>query len=404
MLKIERGIARLLTATAIAALGVATASFAQPPAGGAPGGPGARPAYDYNKSDRTAEDKALQNPFASNNGWYEMPAGRYIGGISGIEIDKKDGKSLWIFERCGGRDMCVGNHVDPIIHFAPDGKIIKMFGKDEVAYPHGLYVDPDNNVWITDLQSNMDPAARRGRPIPSQDGIAPTKKLGATVTKYSPDGKILLTIGTPGVYGNDATHLSQPSDVITDKQGNIYVADSHDSEPSNDRVVKYDKTGKFIKQWEACKPTDKSQIDCAHALAWDSKGQLYVGNRSNDSVDVYTQDGVLVKSITNWGKPSGIFIDDKDNMYVSDSQSGTGNNMKFVKGVRIGALADGKPKWYAPDPLGNMAPWSGGSTLSPEGVTADKDGIMYTSHVTPGGITKWTISKTMKPFPYAPGQ
>jgi hypothetical protein len=298
----------------------------------------------------------------------------------------------------------VGNHVAPIIHFAPDGHIIKMFGADQIAYPHGMFVDKDDNVWVTDLQSNTDPAARRGRPIPSADGKPPPKPLGATVTKFSPDGKILLQLGTPGVYGKDATHFSQPSDVITNDKGEIFVADAHDSEPSNNLIVKFDKAGKFIKSWNACKPTDKSQIDCAHALAFDSKGDLYVGNRANNVVDVYDQDGKLLKSYTEFGKPSGLFIDKNDLIYVSDSQSGTGNNMKFVKGVHIADLKTGELKYFLPDALGNMSPWSGPGTLTPEGVTMDKDGIIYTSHVTPGGIGRWTISKAMKPFPYAPGQ
>jgi streptogramin lyase len=379
MLGVQDLVRLLLASAAVVAVAAPAAVLAQP-AGGAP-------VRDFNVSKRTAEDKALPNPFLRNEAWYQMPKGRLLGAVSGIDIDK-DGKSIWIIERCAGRDMCLDSHISPIIHFSPEGKVLATFGADLVAYPHGLHVDKDNNIWVTDLQSNVDPAGRRGSPIGAMKDKVP--QAGATVLKFSPQGKLLMTLGTPGVYGKDATHLSQPSDVITNANGDIFVADAHDSRPSNDRIVKFDKTGKYIKEWAACRPEDASQLDCGHALAFDSKGRLFVGNRGNNSVDIYDQDGKLFDRWKQFGKPSGLFIDKNDTLYVSDSQSGMMEQNAFVKGVHIGSAVTGKVTAFIPDPLGNSSPWSGPGTMSPEGVAVAADGTIYTSQVMPAGLNKYT--------------
>lgn len=369
----------MLLVVSAAAIAAPAAVLAQP-TGGAP-------VRDFNISKRTAEDKALPNPFLRNEAWYQMPQDRLLGAVSGIDIDR-DGKSIWIIERCAGRDMCLDSHIPPIIHLSPGGKVLATFGADLVAYPHGLHVDSDNNVWITDLQSNVDPAARRGSPIgPMKDKVP---QAGATVLKFSPRGKLLMTLGTPGVYGKDATHFSQPSDVITNARGDIFVVDAHDSQPSNNRVVKFDKAGRFIQEWTTCRPEDASQIDCGHALAFDSKGRLFVGNRGNSSVDIYDQNGNLLDRWKQFGKPSGLFIDKTDTLYVSDSQSGLAEQNAFVKGIHIGSAVTGQVKAFIPDPLGNASPWSGPGTLSPEGVAVAADGTIYTSQVIPAGLNKYT--------------
>src|SRR6185312_6247145 len=81
---------------------------------------------DYNVSQRTDADRALVNPYAINQTWYTMPKGRFLGSDSAIDIDK-DGRSVWIAERCGGQDLCAGSHVDPIMKFSPDGKVVTTF-------------------------------------------------------------------------------------------------------------------------------------------------------------------------------------------------------------------------------------------------------------------------------------
>ncbi len=359
------------------------------------GGGGAR-TTDYNISKRSAFDKALPNPYVVDMTWYTMPPGRFLGGASGIDIDR-DGHSVWVAERCGTANDCEGSHVDPIIHFGADGKIITMFGHDMINYPHGLYIDRDDNVWVTDTESNLNRDATGGRGAPILD-FSKTHPGGAQVLKFDKNGKLLMRLGVPGVYGNDETHFSQPSDVVTDNDGNIYVADSHDTPPTNARIVKFDKNGKYIKAWPSCMPWHERQIDCSHAIAMDSQQRIFVGNRANDLIDIFDRDGKLLAEWGNWGKPSGIFIDRNDNMYVSDSQSGSGNGNAFEKGVHIGSAKTGEVVAFIPDPLGNSTAWQPGGTLSPEGVAADVDGRIYTSSVRPPGLMRWTITHNTPPI------
>jgi len=356
------------------------------------GGGGGGGGVDYNISRRSDYDKALPNPYVVDQTWYTMPKGRYLGGASAIDMDR-DGVSVWVAERCGTANDCQGSHVDPVIHFGADGKIITMFGKDMINYPHGMYVDRDDNVWVTDTVSNLEGAAGRG---PNAE-FSKAHPAGAQVLKFSPTGKLLLRLGTPGVYGKDESHFSEPSDVVTDAQGNIYVADGHDSPPSNTRVVKFDKTGKYLKTWNECQAWQARQIDCGHSINIDSQGRIFVANRANDTIEIFDQEGTLLAEWLNWGKSSGLFIDKNDNMYSSDSQSGNSNLNAFEKGVHIGSAKTGIVTAFIPDPLGNATAWQPGGTLSPEGVAVDKDGRIYTSSVRPPGLMRWTLTENTPP-------
>ena len=350
---------------------------------------------NWTVSLRSDFDKQLQNPYVADMVWYTMPAGRFLGGISGIDTDR-DGTSIWIAERCGGINACDGQQVDMIMKIGEDGKVKKMFGKDLINYPHGLWVDQDNNIWVADTWSNLMPTG--GAPKPSGNTAHPG---GAQVIKFDQNGKILLRLGVAGQYGAGSDHFSQPSDVVTDKDGNIYVADGHDTVPSNARIVKFDKTGKYLKEWQTCHPSQARQIDCAHSIEIDDQGRIFTANRSNNVIELWDREGKMLAVWPQCGKPTGLKIMG-DKLYVSDSQTGIGNGNSFVKGVHVCDLKTGKPISFIPDPLGNSAPWTGAGTLSPEGVTADKYGRIITASVRPQGLMRWSISKNTRPFPAQP--
>jgi sugar lactone lactonase YvrE len=414
----HKNVAGLLAAAAIAlpvASGLAQPSgapaaapgpAAQAPAGARGGaGRGAASPFDvpganrdYNVSLRSDADKALPHPYARDETWFTMPPGRTLGSTSAIDIDK-DGKSVWIAERCGGQDLCAGSHVAPVMKFDAKGNFVRAFGADMISYPHGIYVDRDGNVWVTDLQSNIDNAARGGRGgPPGASSGGPVTPAGAQVLKFSPEGKLLMRLGTPGVYGNDETHFSQPSDVVTAPNGDIFVADGHDSAPSNARIVKFDKNGKFIKAWGACGKNPINLLDCQHALAMDSQGRLFVGNRGNNRIEIFDQEGNLLDEWSQFGKPSGLFIDKNDTLYVADSESGVAQTNAYIRGVHVGSAKTGAVTAYIQDPLGNPAPWNPlRGTTGPEGVAADKDGVIYVSQVTPPGLARYTLKKPGMP-------
>ena len=347
------------------------------------------PAGNYNASARTAADKALPNPYARDETFFKVPKTLKLGGAGGIAIDK-DGHSIWIYQRCGGEDVCIDSHEPVLWKFDSKGNLVKAIVTDQVVYPHGLYIGPDGNLWITDLQSNVDlsalPRAEKGRHFPTD-----LKPNGADVLEFSPDGKLLMRLGTPGVYGSDDAHFSQPSAVAVAPNGDIFVADGHDSKPANNRIVKFDKTGKFIKSWPTCQPNDERQIDCSHALAIDSQGRLFVGNRGNNVIDIFDEDGKLLDQWTQFGKPSGLFIDKNDVLYVGDSESSVRQGNAYIRGLHVGDARTGVVKAFIPDPLGNPVPWNPlRGTTGPEGVAA-ADGYIYASQVTPPGLARYSL-------------
>jgi DNA-binding beta-propeller fold protein YncE len=349
-------------------------------------------ALDYGTTKRSAADLALPNPYQRNEMFFQWPAGRKLGAISAIDMAPDDA-SIWVVERCGGQDNCIGNSVNPIVKFDASGRVVAQFGANMIVYPHGIDVDMDGNVWTADMQSNVD------RPAP-RDGSAPEvvpanrKPNGAVVRKWSPAGKLLMTLGTPGVYGNDAKHFSQPSDVLVAPDGTIFVADGHDTAPSNHRIVKFDKTGKFIKAWDACgreAVAGANPLDCQHAIAMDSQGRIFVGNRGNNRIEIFDQEGTLLDEWYQFGKPSGLYIDKNDILYVGDTESSARQGSAFVRGIHVGSARDGKVTAFIPDVLGNPTPWFPlRGTTGSEGVAATADGILYSAQVTPVGLNKYT--------------
>src|SRR5262245_47287833 len=132
----------------------------------------------------------LPNPYQTVAGYFKLPAGREWGSTSAVEIDK-DGRSIWVAEHCGA-NSCAGSTLDPILKFDASGALVKSFGGGMFIFPHGIYVDRDGNVWVTDAQG--------------RDG------KGHQVVKFSPDGKVLLTLGKAGVAGNPPEALTEPND------------------------------------------------------------------------------------------------------------------------------------------------------------------------------------------------
>jgi 6-bladed beta-propeller protein len=312
---------------------------------------------------QTAGDpNAAPNPFKAVENWAQLPAGRKWGMVIGVDIDR-DGKGVWTFDRCGS-NTCEGSNLAPIQHFDADGKLLASFGAGMFVFPHGFYVDRDDNVWASD-----------GR---AAGGI------GQTVIKFSPKGDVLMTLGRPGVAGSGPDTFNAPSDVVVAPNGDIFVADGHGGD-TNARVVKFDKNGKFIKAWGQ-KGSGPGELNEPHGIAMDSAGRIFVADRVNSRLQIFDQDGKFLAEWRQFGRPSGVYIDKNDMIYVADSQSDDKRNMPFRQGIRIGSAKDGKVIAFITDgdPKPNM----------PEGVAADADGNVY------GGFTdKRTLKKFVKDGP-----
>jgi streptogramin lyase len=309
----------------------------------------------------------------------------------------RDGKSIWIVERCGTLNNCIGSKVNPIMEFDEHGNVVRQFGAGLIVYPHGMYVDPDNNIWVADVAPNFNRPFMLGSNQRLPDAPKGTKPAGAVVLKFSHDGKLLMTLGTPGVSGNDNTHFSQPSDVAVAANGDIFVADGHDTQPSNHRIVKFDKTGKFIKAWDSCTKNAVNTTDCNHSIVIDKRGRLLVANRGNNKISIFDQDGKWLADWTQFGRPSGLFIDKKDILYSADSESDVtdaGGNNAYIRGVHVGSADTGKVTAFMPDTWQNPSPWMPGpSTSGSEGVAAGDNGTIYVAEVLPPALFRLVPKK-----------
>ena len=307
------------------------------------------------------EPNTQPNPYRTIDHWGKLPAGRNWGSTAGIDVDSHD--HVWVAERCGA-NSCAGSNLDPILEFDTDGNLLKSFGAGMFVFPHGIGVDKDGNVWVTDGQG--------------KDG------KGHQVIKFSPDGKVLMKLGKAGVPGTTNDTFNQPSDVIVAPNGAIFVADGH-GEKSNARIVKFAKDGKFLKTW-GMKGDGPGEFDTPHALAFDSKGRLFVGDRNNNRIEIFDQEGNFIEQMTQFSRPSGIFIDKQDTIYVADSESGsvTDNHPGWKRGIRAGSIKTGQVLAFIPDPVENAK-----DTSAAEGVAVDSKGNIYGAEVGPKDVKKY---------------
>lgn len=310
------------------------------------------------------------NPYRTIEGWARMPSGRTWGSTSAVEIDK-DGRSVWVAERCAA-NSCGGSPLDPILKFDSTGTLVKSFGAGLLISPHGIFVDGDGNVWVTDCACTG-PAAQR---LPGK---------GHQVYKFSPDGTLLLTLGkTGGARGSE--YFWMPNDVLVAPNGDIFVAEGHSSADSaNARILKFDKTGKLLKSW-GTKGAGRGMLDQPHALAMDSRGRLFVGDRSNNRILILDQDFTHLDEWLQFSRPSGIYIDKDDTIYVTDSESGSVNpaHGEWKRGIRIGSVTDGRVTAFIPDPDDKAT-----NTSAAEGVAVDAKGNIYGAEVGPKTLRRY---------------
>jgi len=317
-----------------------------------------------------APPNSQPNPFRTVENWFKLPAGRMWGSTSAVDIDR-DGTSIWVAERCGA-NSCAGKMDPPILKFDQSGTLVKSFGGGMFVFPHGIAVDKDGNVWVTDGQG--------------RDG------KGHQVFKFSPDGKVLMTLGKAGVAGDGPDTFNQPDDVAIAPTGDIFVSDGHTPAMGNARVMKFTKDGKFIKQWGK-HGSGPGEFEVPHALAFDSRGRLFVGDRANNRIQIFDQDGNFIDQWKQFSRPSGVYIDNHDVIYVTDSEStdkpGYGYNPGWRRGIRVGSAIDGSVAAFIPDPLSPTADGKLPATSAAEGVAADATGNVYGAEVGPKTLKKY---------------
>jgi sugar lactone lactonase YvrE len=322
------------------------------------------------QTDKVAPVNGGANPYRVIRDWAHID-GRPWGGSNGVAIDR-DGKTVWATDRCspGPTPGCFGTNANPVHHFDESGKEIRSFGGGMFVWPHGIHVDRDGNIWVTDSRGEQN--------------------KGSIVVKFSPDGKVLMTLGKPGVRGNPPEALTDPTAVITDPgNGDVYIAESHTdvSDPNLvGRISVFNKNGKFLRTIGRT-GTGPGEFRTPHALGFDSKGRLIVADRHNHRIQILTKGGKFISEYDDFGRISGLTVDKKDILYTADSESSPQVHPGWQRGVRIGSLKDGKVTIFIP-PHKTDAP----EGAMGEGIAIDAAGNIYTAEATLRGVTKYVVA------------
>ena len=244
-------------------------------------------------------------------GWPAKPAGIQWGAMPGVAVDARD--RVYTFSRSD----------DPIQVYASDGAFIRSWGRGLFRQPHGLRIDREGNIWITDC-------------------------LRHVVEQYTPEGRLLLRLGTDGVPGCDAAHFNQPTDLAIAPGGDLFIADGY----VNARVVHFDAQGRFIHAWGEL-GVGRGQLSLPHSIAVNSQGRVYVGERNNVRIQVFDADGTPLDEWRNLITPWGMCLLPGDELWVIGSSP-----MRWTEGDQLG----GPPKdqiFMRFDPQGKaLALWS----------------------------------------------
>lgn len=305
--------------------------------------------------------QAQPNPYHRVEDWLKLPGGRKLGS-TGAVYPAPDG-NMWIADRCGDND-CVGkDDIAPILLISPSGTLLKSFGAGMFAWPHGIFVDGEGNLWVTD--------GREGG------------GKGQQVFKFSPDGKVLMTLGTKGVTGKGPYVFDGPSDVVVAANGDIFVVDGHGKK--NCRIVKYSSNGQFIKAWGQ-KGSGPGEFEDPHGISIDSQGRLFVADRDNRRIQIFDQEGNFLDQWKQFGRPSGVYIAADDTIYVADSEPGTVLHPGRTEGIRIGSARDGSITALIPTP---EPPPGVEGHITAEGVAADAKGNVYAADIGLGNVRKY---------------
>jgi sugar lactone lactonase YvrE len=329
----------------------------------------------------------LPNPYHLVEDWPTVPEsmnGGHWGELIRADIDPSG--NIWVFHRCfntvpAGAATCVGRTDPPILEFDPSGKLLTSFGQGIFAFPHGFTVDAQGNIWASD--ANTSPTVL-GMSAKDSNGVV----RGHQVFKFSPAGKLLMTLGKEGVAGDGPDTFDQPSGIAIAPNGDIFVTDGHGK---NDRVVKFSKDGAFIKTWghHGAGPGEFNQ---PHDISiGGSQGHVFVADRSNGRVEIFDQDGTFIAAWKQFGRPSAVYVSKDDTLYVSDSQSNSKVNAGMLRGITVGSAKDGSLRAFIPDP--DLADADVNRISGASGIVADTAGTIYAADVGPHRLRKYVKVK-----------
>src|SRR3954469_16786562 len=259
------------------------------------------------QTDRVTPVNAGANPYRVIRDWAQLTVEqRAWGGSNGVAVDR-DGRTIWATDRCsaGTTPGCAGSMLNPVHHFDENGREIRSFGAGMFVWPHGIHVDGEGNVWVTDSR-------REGA-------------KGGGVVKFSPEGKVLLTLSS----------VVDPTDLVTARNGDIYVAESHTAVASADLVGRI---AVSVRNGTALRVIGKTgtgpgEFRTPHAIEFDSKGRLVIADRHNQRIQILTKAGKFIREYDDFGRNSGLAIDKTDVIYTTDSESNERVHPGWQRGI-----------------------------------------------------------------------
>lgn len=342
----------------------------------------------------------LPNPYRLDADWPTLPApwkgpgGRRWGEV--IRVHVASNGHVWVFHRCfhdkpNGDATCLGrgDANPPILEFDAAGRLLRSVGVGLFAHPHGFTVDDEGNLWTTDTN---DEEAILGMPAQDAQGVA----LGQTVLKLSPDGRVLMTLGTPGKGGSAPGLFDRPTGVSIARNGDIFVSDGHSRNRSNNaRIVRFRRDGTFVTTWGQPGVEPGNFREPHDLYVGGSRGWVYVADRLNRRVQVFDQDGAFIAAWTQFGQPSSVYVDAEDNIYVgatyqdpSRGESATGRiSGPNDRAIVVGNAITGELKYLIPDPTDLSTLTDTGTSAS--GIAVDAQGSIYAADVGPNNLRKY---------------
>jgi DNA-binding beta-propeller fold protein YncE len=289
------------------------------------------------------------------HGWPSLPEGSVLGEVTGVTVDSHN--HVWIFHRGADPVVCLE---------ASTGKVLQSWGDGFFQSAHGLAVDSQDNLWMTDTVTHQ-------------------------VFQFSHEGEILLTLGTEGVAGQDGSHFNKPTDIAIAGDGTVYVSDGY----GNSRIAKFNATGEFLMEWGR-KGAGRGEFNEPHGIAIDASGRVYVADRRNNRVQVFEGDGTF---LNEWkgsalGRPWGIDVGHDDSIFVIDGGDMVAENPMRNRAVKLDL--DGKiiTKWGSYGNYDGQFAWA-------HDIAVGLDGAVYVVDVKDGKrVQKFTARGSGVPLPY----
>jgi NHL repeat len=291
----------------------------------------------------------LPNPYVRVYPWGDLSDASYAERPSFIAMDEGPDGAIYLLDRCRA-NSCVGRPEPPILKLDRSGKLLASWGAGSMDFPHGMDIDRQGHVWTADQQ-------------------------GQQVLEWSADGELLMTIGRKGVAG-DPPLLSEPTDVAVAPNGDVFITQGHSFARGANRVSKYAPDGTFLMAWGKT-GSGPGEFNVPHTIAFDSQGRVFVGDRANNRIQIFDQNGTFLDVWYQFSRPSGIAIDAQDRIYVADSESWGTDNPGWRKGIRVGSARDGSVQYLIEDLEPTAIEHSGA-----EGVGVDSQGNVY------GGVVR----------------